>query len=127
MKKIIVGIVLSFMLFPLNAQNKPTEQSSDTVAESAIDSLLKKEYLSPAKLPDYKSVQPAPQIIQGNTTIELGDYKKAAQIDSLWLSELNNSDLYPKLQKAIMELPDREDDYSVLKELPTDTLKKRLS
>ncbi|HLS29227.1 MAG TPA: LysM peptidoglycan-binding domain-containing protein [Flavobacteriaceae bacterium] len=60
--------------------------------------------------------------------IKLKDYHISNRIDSLWLAELTNSDLFPKIQESVLEIPFDTDEVSPsdYQELSTETLKKRL-
>lgn len=74
--------------------------------------------------PEFKDKLPISAVIRDSSKVALADLPKAVVIDSLWKQELTNSDLYESMQKSILE-----QDYEevVFKELPTDTLKKRLA
>lgn len=67
--------------------------------------------------------------IKGFNRASLRDYVTSRRIDSLWQKELTNSDLYPKIQKEVLEIPFETDEVAVkdFQSLPTDTLKKRLA
>ncbi|MDR5591374.1 lytic transglycosylase domain-containing protein [Christiangramia sp. SM2212] len=74
--------------------------------------------------PEFRDKLPISAVIRDSSKVKLADLPKAKTIDSLWKTELTNSDLYESMQKSI-----REQDYEdvVYKELPTDTLKARLA
>lgn len=60
----------------------------------------------------------------------LKDYQSAYKYDSIWQAELTSSDLYPKMQESIVDMPyDDAKELSPMdyKDLPTDLLKKRLA
>lgn len=59
-----------------------------------------------------------------NEIYQLKDHEMAATIDSLWLRELGDSDLFDSIYNEITELNYDEEIYE---ELPTDTLKVRLA
>lgn len=74
--------------------------------------------------PEFKSKLPISAVIRDSSKVALEDYPKAATIDSVWMAELTNSDLFNEMQETIIE-----QDYEpvVYDELPTDTLKARLA
>ncbi|TQD40738.1 lytic transglycosylase domain-containing protein [Haloflavibacter putidus] len=81
-------------------------------------------------IPDYTTISPIPEILKDSVVFALKDYKKTAVIDSLWIKELINSDLYPKMRKAISKIAKSEEletEDEIIKHVPTDTLKKRLA
>lgn len=60
--------------------------------------------------------------------VRMVDYQMSNRIDSLWLAELTNSDLYPIIQESVLEIPFETDEVapSDYQELSTEVLKKRL-
>lgn len=60
--------------------------------------------------------------------VSIIDYKISNRIDSLWLAELTNSDLFPKIQESVLDIPFETEEVSPAdyQELSTETLKKRL-
>ncbi|WP_121666108.1 lytic transglycosylase domain-containing protein [Mesonia aquimarina] len=86
------------------------------------DSLIAKESLVER---DFSAINPAPEIMKDSVVLRLMDYKPAARVDSLWEKELLNSDLYKKMQEAIVNAAYA--DSLVKKEVSTDTLKSRLA
>ncbi|CAL68236.1 lytic transglycosylase domain-containing protein [Christiangramia forsetii] len=74
--------------------------------------------------PEFKDKLPISAVIRDSSKVKLKDLPHAQTIDSLWMLELTNSDLFDEMQESI-----KEQDYEevVYKELPTDTLKARLA
>jgi len=66
--------------------------------------------------------------IRNEEGFSLIDFKFSNEIDSLWLAELTNSDLFPQIQESVLEIPYNTDEISVVdfQELSTETLKERL-
>ncbi|MDR6299805.1 lytic transglycosylase domain-containing protein [Mesonia maritima] len=97
------------------------------MAQKSLEQTQKKDsinkFLSEAK-PDFKSINPAPKLVDDSLAIEFMDYQHAAKIDSLWKKELLNSDLYTKMQEALVNAA--LSDSVIKKEVSTDTLKARL-
>ncbi|MDT0642683.1 LysM peptidoglycan-binding domain-containing protein [Zunongwangia sp. F363] len=73
--------------------------------------------------PEYKNRIPISAVVRDSSVVALEDLPRAKAIDSVWKSELLNSDLFETIHQGILE-----QDYSevVYKDLPTDTLKARL-
>lgn len=69
-----------------------------------------------------------PYIYQDSLRVDLTDIGFGREIDSLWEQELTNSDLFPKIEKNILDNPYEDVDMAVLdyQELSTETLKERL-
>lgn len=117
-------------LYAQNDSNQ-TKEKNLLSSENVIDSVKTQFAEIPVenKIADYESLIPAQTIFADSTEQVLRDFKIAVRIDSLWQAELTNSDLYPKMQKSILESPYDDKDISPMdyEDLPTDTLKKRLA
>ncbi len=112
-KRILVSILFLTSLFSLHAQTK-TPEAEDSPKEH---------------LPQSESIDLEPHIDGDMGQIFLKDNQTTAQIDSLWVAELTNSDLYPKMQQIILKTPyaDSEISPADYQELSIDTLKMRLA
>lgn len=119
MRKGFVVVLFLMVGVVLNGQVIPEEEQAD--------SLLSEESTEKEILPDYQSIHPAPNIFRDSLDVLLRDYKIGFELDSLWQKELVNSDLYPKMQKSILDFPQEENmDMVDHKELSEATLKERL-
>ena len=94
-------------------QNSKTNTSKKLIAV--------KDTIIDGKNVNQKNIQP---ITDSITKLNLEDHELAAEIDQKWLEELYSNSLYDTIYNSITELS-YEDVY--YPELPTDTLKKRLS
>lgn len=100
-------VVMMLSLLPVFAQEQPQSEETD-----------QNKFLN-ASLGTYKSL----------SHFELQDHKWASEIDSLWLKEMLNSNLYPRLMEHnVLEIPYDTDNISAAdyQELPIKVLKKRL-
>ena len=128
--KNIVYFLMLFGFLGAFAQ-KPAKQTGKATQEQAEKANFRVQIFqktdSSIKLinpdPEFKNRLPISAKINKVDIQDLKDLPKAAVIDSVWKSELLNSDLFEKMHREILE-----QDYSevVYKELPTDTLKARL-
>src|SRR5699024_3852326 len=68
------------------------------------------------------------QIIRDIDSIQLRDFKIKQEVDSIWLAELMNSDLYPKIIKAVLDIPYNTDvvDLGDVQELSTQQIQSNL-
>lgn len=129
-------ILFICLLLPLSSfgqtllGSNPKDSMAQKTPKAKLDSLVVKKDSSQVLVPDYTTISPVPEILKDSVEFSLKDYKKTATIDSLWKKELVNSDLYPKMQKAIAAVAsekDLETDEEIVRSVSTDTLKKRLA
>lgn len=122
---ILFGCLGAFAQKPIKQTGKATQEQAEKAnfrvqifqkTDSTNIKLIKAD-------PEFKNRLPISAKIKKIDIQDLKDLPKAAVIDSVWKSELLNSDLFEKMHREILE-----QDYSkvVYKELPTDTLKARL-
>jgi len=129
MKKTL-SLLMMFAFFGGWAQSPKNTQQPKTQAKKANFrvQVFKKTDTSDIKIlnpdPEFKNRLPIGAKINKADLVNLKDLPKAAVIDSVWKSELLNSDLFETMQHEI-----QKQDYSdvVYKDLPTDTLKARLA
>lgn len=101
--KLFCAFALTLMTFAIHAQT-PTEQNQKNDTTTTQDDRF------------FTKIDGVYQLI---------DVELAYQMDSLWLKELYNSELYAKMQEEVTQINFDEDvDYDAL---PTDTLKARLA
>src|SRR5680860_709061 len=128
------NIVYFLMLFGFlgAVAQKPANQTGKATQEQAEKANFRVQIFQKTDSSNIKLIKPDPEFtnrlpisakINKVDIQDLKDLPKAAVIDSVWKSELLNSDLFKKMHREILE-----QDYSevVYKELPTDTLKARL-
>ena len=75
------------------------------------------------KNPEFKRTIPA-ALVRLENKEPLQDIKEAIRVDSLWMAELSNEDIFEELHAKLDSLPYNE---TVIFDLPTDTLKARLA
>ncbi|WP_417884621.1 LysM peptidoglycan-binding domain-containing protein [Zunongwangia sp.] len=127
MKKCTCLILGLFSFIGLQAQEKKNTKKQVEKANFRVQIFQKRDS---AKIileepdPEFKSKLPISAVIRDSSKVALKDYPKAAKIDSVWMAELTNSELFDEMQESIIE-----QDYNpvVYDELPTDTLKARLA
>ncbi|MEP6261284.1 MAG: LysM peptidoglycan-binding domain-containing protein [Gillisia sp.] len=125
-----VSFILFFIIMGVGAQTpkKTNNTTSEPKKANFRVQVFEKKTEADIKLeeadPEFKKRLPISAKIEKTDISSLKDLPRAKVIDSVWKSELLNSDLYDKMQKEILD-----QDYSevVYKELSTDTLKARLA
>lgn len=125
MRKTILFAIFCCSFITINAQDKKSDLTEMKQA-AMVDTLVAIDSTLLSSDPEYPIDWSEKVVITDSTEIELRDYSRSAQIDSIWKQELMNSDLYPEMKKAVYESSLAEND-EVYSELPTDTLKARLA
>lgn len=134
MKKIVAVCIGLVAFFNAKAQINPAKTKDKSILLTATDSLAEdeQEVSSEKQFEEFGRAQLYDEEgpINDSLILPLKDYMSSRRIDSLWLDELNNSDLFPKVRKAVLETP--YSDVNVegnegLKKISKDTLKKRLA
>lgn len=125
-------VLMLFVFFAAMGQKTPAKNTNKALnkTEKANFRVQVFEKSDSAKIklknpdPEFKDRLPISAKINKTTLQDLKDLPRASVIDSVWKTELLNSDLYEEMQDEILK-----QDYSevVYKELPTDTLKARLA
>lgn len=128
--KYLLGIMwIPFCCGVVQAQEKKdaSRKKGDVSYEKKIDSLIDGQELT-AEDEEYKNIKPIPGFFKDSIQVLLRDFKISSRIDSLWVEELVNSDLYPEMRESILELEPGSEGMDVIdrKHLPTDVLKERL-
>lgn len=121
--KSCIVIIISLLSLSLFAQNEiPAKHQQVVGGGEKEQSELPTEIKTVQKDSSWQDVE----TIDG---LSLRDHKLSFRIDSLWIKELTNSDLYPRIQEAVLEIPYSTEEVSVAdyEELTTETLKERLA
>ncbi|MGB8703776.1 MAG: LysM peptidoglycan-binding domain-containing protein [Gillisia sp.] len=129
--KNILSFLMLFAFFGAMAQTSPKKDNKARKTEVKKANFRVQVFKRPEQgeiklvAPDssYKDRLPISAKIGKATISNLKDLPRAEKIDSVWKSELLNSDLFETMQESV-----HDQDYSdvVYKDLPTDTLKARL-
>ncbi|HLU81143.1 MAG TPA: LysM peptidoglycan-binding domain-containing protein [Flavobacteriaceae bacterium] len=112
----ILASILFLIYTPISLAQAPSPES---------DTLHVADSLKITKISEnLEGKTPFKLTLKDSTVFNFKEYADAKRIDSIWLHELLNSDLYSKMSKAVADAPYEEEVY---KDLPTETLKKRLA
>ncbi|NAS31611.1 LysM peptidoglycan-binding domain-containing protein [Flavobacteriaceae bacterium R38] len=116
MKKIVLSMMFLVSGLIVSQEKKNDDRVKDTLATDTIPVGLLKE--------NQDDLIPKNLFKKGDDKISLKDYPFAVRIDSLWMKELFQSNVFDTIYKEISNLNYDEVEY---KELSTDTLKARLA
>ncbi|HET8752770.1 MAG TPA: LysM peptidoglycan-binding domain-containing protein [Salinimicrobium sp.] len=126
--KNFLAMLLLLLSINLSAQQKKPETKNETESSTfRVDTLKIPEDANPlldADDVEFANKVPSEVFLKDSVIFILADNPKAAEIDSLWQMELYKSSLNNDFQPL---LPEEDYNKVVYKELPTDTLKKRLA
>ena len=119
---LLLLVLLSAGLFAQEKTTKKQEEKANFRVQ-IFQKSANEEIILTEPDPEFKDKIPISAVYRDSSKVALEDLPRAAEIDSIWLKELSNTQLYETLSKTI-----REQDYEnvVNRELPTDTLKARL-
>ncbi|MDT0675364.1 LysM peptidoglycan-binding domain-containing protein [Autumnicola musiva] len=121
------GILVVFSLLALSGSAQEKKSKKQVEKANFRVQIFQKSRDTEIKLaepdPEFKNRIPISAVVRDSSVVALKDLPRARTIDSIWKSELLNSDLFETIHQGILE-----QDYSevVYKDLPTDTLKARL-